>query len=306
MALCASVARRALVRSAAARLAGGRFASSASSAPLEYASSCFLPTDWTSLPLVARREVTADTSIYEFGLPAGQSLDLPVCACILLRAPGCGADGADVVRPYTPISDSATTGKFELLVKRYPEGAASQYLHGLTPGATTVDFKHIKFNIKAQYPFPGKKTFTMVCGGTGITPMYQALLKLLGTPGDDRQTVLLYGSKSPDDILLRDELDALAKAHPERLRVVHVVGDRPDASAPTGWASTPTHTAEVGWIDERKLREHAFPPSDDTLVFVCGVPAHYEALCGPRTEAELGDGTILHRLGYTASQITKM
>ena len=28
-----------------------------SSSPLEYASSCYLPTDWTELPLLARRDV---------------------------------------------------------------------------------------------------------------------------------------------------------------------------------------------------------------------------------------------------------
>lgn len=92
-----------------------------------------------------------------------------------------------------------------------------------------MSFKHIKFNIKAQYPFPGKQTcvcsasvrqrnsthdscvcgrggrcrFTFLCAGTGITPIYQALGKLLGTPGDERKAVVLYGSKSPDDMLLK-------------------------------------------------------------------------------------------------------
>jgi hypothetical protein len=30
-----------------------------------------------------------------------------------------------------------------------------------------VAFKHIKFNIKAQYPFAGKQSFTFLCAGTG-------------------------------------------------------------------------------------------------------------------------------------------
>ena len=71
-------------------------------------------------------------------------------------------------------------------VFRYAGGAASEWLHGL-PLGSKVGFKHIKFNIKAQYPFDGKQTFTLLCAGTGITPMYQALWKLLGTAGDDRQ-----------------------------------------------------------------------------------------------------------------------
>ena len=127
-------------------------------------------------------------------MPPTQSLNLPVCACILAKAPGRGRgpkgkddwDGSDAVRPYTPISDNGMVGKFELLVKRYDGGAVSQYLHGLRLGAK-VAFRHIRFNIKSQYPFEGKKTFTMLCAGSGITPMYQALCKILGTPGDERK-----------------------------------------------------------------------------------------------------------------------
>ena len=183
-----------------------------STAP-ERCSSCFIPVDWMALPLVGRREYNHDSTVYSFGLPEGQSLALPVCACILMKAPGKGRkegggkddfDGSDAVRPYTPMSDNSMLGKFELLVKRYDGGAASQYLFELAIGAM-VEFKHIKFNIKSQYPFEGTKTISLVCAGTGITPCFQALWKLLGTPGDDRQVVLLYGNKSVDDILMKSE-----------------------------------------------------------------------------------------------------
>jgi len=110
-------------------------------------------------------------------------------------------------------------------VKRYPSGIVSQYLHRLSVGEE-VGFKHIKFNVKEQYPFEGKNTISMVCGGTGLTPMYQALLKLLNTPGDERQVVLLYGSKSPDDILMKEQLDAWASKHANRFKLVHVLGGR--------------------------------------------------------------------------------
>ena len=246
---------------------------------LEYASSCYLPTSWLELPLVARREHNHDSTIYSFGLPAGQSLDLPVCACLLLRAPA--ADGGDHVRPYTPISPTSTLGSFDLLVKRYGgKGVASEHLHGLALG-DTVGFKHIKFNIKAAYPFEGKRTISLVCAGTGITPMVQALQKLVGTPGDDRQIVLLYSSKSPADILMKDDIDALQRQAAGRLRVVHVVGETAGAPAPPGWTDTPEYTAETGWIDQAKIEKYCFPPSDDTLLFVCGLPPMYEAICAP-------------------------
>ena len=286
-----------------------------SSSNLEYASTCWLPTTWVSLPLVAREQHTHDTTLYDFGIPGNPapSLSLPTCACLLLRAPGRGRkagggptdfDGSDAVRPYTPISDESVKGSFRLLVKRYQDGSVSDYLHGLPLGAT-VDFRHISFNVKEQYPFEGKQRITLLCGGTGIAPMYQALLKLMG-PSDTREVTLVYGSKSEADILLRDELEAFAQAAPERFKLVHVLGDRPDGAAPEGWQSAGAYSASSGWIDKAKVEEFCHPPADDTLVFVCGVPGLYDSLCGPRTERDLAEGSVLHQLGYSASMVAKM
>jgi cytochrome-b5 reductase len=271
----------------------------------EYASSCYLPTDWTELPLLEKKEYNHDSTLYDFGLPEDTSLNLPACACILLLAPGADKDGADAIRPYTPISSNNVKGRFQLLVKRYAQGAVSQYLHGLELGAK-VSFKHIIFNVKRQYPFEPAKTISLLCAGTGIAPIYQALLRLMNEPGDDRKVVLLYGNKSPSDILLKEELDAMAKKADGRLKIVHVVGETPDAAAPAGWESTSTYIAESGWIDEAKIKKHCFPPSEDTAVFVCGLPVQYDAWCGPRTEPELAEGTVLHKLGYTTATVAKM
>jgi len=282
-------------------------------ASLTYASGCYVPEQWLELPLVTRRELTHNTTVYGFGLPKKQSLNLPVCACLLVRAPGRGRgskgkddwDGSDAVRPYTPISDNDLVGRFELLVKRYEGGAVSQYLHGLRLGAK-VAFKHIKFNIKAQYPFAGKQSFTFLCAGTGITPVYQALWKLLKTHGDDRRMVLMYSNRTPQDILLKDELDEWARTHPDRLTIVHVVGNKPDDPPPPGWKTTNEYTAESGWIDEKKIQKYAFEPSHDTLVFVCGLPPMYAALCGPRDTAALSDGCVLANLGYKTEMVAKL
>jgi len=271
------------------------------SGSLEYASSCYLPTSWLDLPLVAKREHNHDSTLYSFGLPEGQALNLPTCACLLLRVPG---TPDDAVRPYTPISEEARLGSFDLLVKRYPEGAASQYLHELAVG-DTVGFKHVAPNVKRQHPF-GVRTISMLCAGSGLTPMVQALRKLVGDPSDTTEVVLMVGNKSVEDILMKGELDELVRTAKGRLRVVHVIGTAADSIAPDGWSSDTTYTAEAGWIDRAKVEEYCYPPSPETLVFVCGLPAMYEELCGPRTEAGLAEGSLLHRLGYQADMCVKM
>ena len=45
------------------------------SEPLEHCSSCYLPTSWLALPLLAKKEYNYDSTLYSFGLPEGQSLN---------------------------------------------------------------------------------------------------------------------------------------------------------------------------------------------------------------------------------------
>jgi hypothetical protein len=143
------------------------------SAPaLEYASSCVIPTEFKSYPLVGISKFNHDTSFFEFGLEPGQSLKLPVCGCLLAR--GKDSEGEAVVRPYTPTSDDEMVGKFQLLIKSYGEGKLSKYAHSLQVG-DAVEFKHISFNVKFPVPSPGVNKIAMLAGGTGVAPMFQAL-----------------------------------------------------------------------------------------------------------------------------------
>ena len=41
-------------------------------------------------------------------------------------------------------------------------------------------------------------------------------------------------------------------------------------------------------------------------VFVCGVANMYKALCGPREEAEVKQGSALDNLGYTTEMVCKL
>jgi cytochrome-b5 reductase len=61
-----------------------------------------------------------------------------------------------------------------------------------------------------------------------------------------------------------------------------------------------------GWVNEDKIKRHAFPPGDDTIITVCGLPGVYDKLCGPRRDAHLSEGSALHSLGYTESMVVKL
>ena len=333
---------------------------------LQYASSSCIPTSWAKCKLVQVAKYNHDTSVFVFATPDGATnLNLPVCGCLLLRAPGREHGGGDAVRPYTPIGESGgpsdwwhalvgtvdARGRFALLIKRYaewgvkpvgdfdsyafrrsyrPEGAVSTYLHdGLAVG-DSVDFKHVPANVKQPYPFVGTKRINMIAVGAGLAPMVQALDKILHTPGDATEVVLMLGNRSVADILLRETLDAWAETHRERFKVVYAVGSRwanvhvgmkkrvkkegfatthrdlatpPELDGFDGLPTSPNQAKETGWVGKDCIAKHAFPPSDDTLTFVCGLPSVYDSLCGPRDDPEVGGA--LGALGYDARRVIK-
>lgn len=206
----------------------------------------------------------------------------------------------EVARPYNPISSNSVTGSFDLLVKQYPGGAAARLFDNMKEG-DLVAFKQVKPNIKAfQYPF-GKAAITMVAGGTGIAPMIQALHPILNTEGDSTVVHLIYGNDSPDDIMLKAELDEMQAKHPEQLKVTYVVGktatdDSAKKGPNGGWQGL------TGWIDEAKLAQLAYPPGKDNVVWICGPDAMYDSLAGSRG-AKLKDGSALVNLGYSEEMV---
>lgn len=239
---------------------------------------------------MARSPITHDTVLLTFALPDTEKpLNLSTCACILAKF---DADGEAIVRPYTPVSTNAMIGKFQLVIKVYSGGKMTQHMNNMAIGEA-LDFKHIPKNVKIQYPF-GKQKLTMLAGGTGITPMIQALHAILGTSGDTTEVALILGNKTAQDILCKDLIDDWAAKSGGRLRVTHVLSE---AGSDSAWQGA------KGFITRDLIAEHSALPSEDVLVVVCGPPPMYNALCGPRDQEEL-TGTLAE-MGYSKEQVFK-
>lgn len=268
---------------------------------------CQFNEEWASVPLLERIEVSKTSSVLRFGLPdKSLPMNLSTCACILAKASIHNAEEGkdeDVVRPYTPISTNELVGSFDLLIKDYGGNGMSNHMCKTMAIGDHVDFKHIEFNVKLQAPFSQKKIIMMV-GGTGITPMIQALHAILGGDDSNNEVVLFYGSRTEDDILGRTLIDSWAKDHPKNLKVVHVLSDEPTESS----EQCSTWKGRTGYITREVVVEEAGPSfgpefGDDVIVFVCGPPPMYNALCGPRGEDEVKG--LLADMGYKKEQVYK-
>jgi cytochrome-b5 reductase len=133
------------------------------------------------------------------------------------------------VRSYTPISSDEQAGSFDLMIKSYPTGNISKHMAGLMIGQTMK----IKGPKGAMVYTPNMvKRFGMIAGGTGITPMLQIIRAIVrGRPrngGSDETIVdLIFANVNNEDILLREDLDALAKED-DKFNVYYVLNNPPE------------------------------------------------------------------------------
>jgi len=260
---------------------------------------CQLTADWSSVTLVDRVSITHDTILVTFALPSPEKpLGLPTAAFVLSQAILAGVSmdcqpAGPVRRAYTPVSTNALVGKFQLLIKVVEQGRMSNHMSTLAIGES-VEFKHAGGMVKSLYPFGGKKHITMIAGGSGITPMIQALHAVLGTRDDTTKVVLLFGNKIQRDILAERLLEEWVAQSGGRLKVVHILSQAKD---------DPSWKGLKGHVDGDVLKEHAAPPGEDTLVMVCGPPAMHKALCGTKEDVE--PSGVLAELGYQPEHVVQ-
>ena len=166
---------------------------------------------------------------YRFNLPnATDILGLPIGQHISVAAMIEGQP-KEVVRSYTPISSDENPGYFDLLIKSYPSGNISKHMAGMKIGQPLK----VKGPKGAMVYTPGLvRHFGMIAGGTGITPMLQIIRAIIrGRPknggSDTTEVDLLFANVNKEDILLKEDLDALA-TEDDGFRVHYVLNNPPE------------------------------------------------------------------------------
>jgi len=260
------------------------------------------PKAWVPLTLVKVEPLSANTAIYRFAYDDPEATSgMTVASCLLTKAPigSVKEDGsrANVMRPYTPMSRPGVAGYLELAVKTYPEGKMSKHIAELKVG-DTLDFK----GPITKLPYkPNEYTkIGMIAGGTGIAPMLQVVDEILENPKDKTKVSLVFANVSEADILMKSQIDARVAAHKGQLEVYYVV-DKPSSSSWSGG---------VGYVTESMLKGTMPPPAADSMVYVCGPPPMYKAICGPKGTKEdpkaQGDlGGVLKAMGYESNGVFK-
>ncbi|KAL9245522.1 hypothetical protein vseg_019166 [Gypsophila vaccaria] len=237
--------------------------------------------------LIEKMSLSHDVRLFRFALPSkDQVLGLPCGKHIFVCAT---VDDKLCMRAYTPTSTIDEVGYFDLVVKvyfkgqhpKFPNGGLmSQHLDSLQLGSI-VEIKgplgHIEYLGKGNFMVHGKPKFanklTMICGGTGLTPIYQVMQAVLKDPEDSTEMHLVYANRTAEDILLRNELETWALDYKERVKVWYVVEKGDD-----------TWQYDVGFINEKILRDHVPEAGDDVLALTCGPPPMIQFAVQPNLE----------------------
>ncbi|XP_073150129.1 NADH--cytochrome b5 reductase 1 [Henckelia pumila] len=238
---------------------------------------CLDPDNFKEFKLVKKTQISHNVARFKFALPSPSSvLGLPIGKHISCR--GKDSQGEEVIKPYTPTTLDSDVGYFELVIKMYPQGRMSHHFREMHEG----DYLSVKgpkgrFNYK-----PGQvRAFGMLAGGSGITPMFQVTRAILENPGDKTKVHLIYANVTVDDILLKDELDSLAKNYPNRFKVYYVLNQPPEE-----WNDG------VGFVSKEMIQAHCPAPASDIQILRCGPPPMNKAMAGH-----------LEALGYTSEML---
>ncbi|KAI8086072.1 uncharacterized protein BX664DRAFT_334845 [Halteromyces radiatus] len=259
----------------------------------------FDPTQFKSFKLIDKQKVTHDTSLFRFQLDSETDVSgLHTASCVITRYPITKKDGSPgyVIRPYTPTSTEETQGHVDFVIKNYANGKMSKHIHNLNIG----DELEIKGPI-GKYPWDEKKVENvgMVAGGTGITPMLQLIRRIFDPIHKDEKTkvTLIFGNRTEEDILLKEELDNYAKTHPDRFKVIYALD-----TAPADWDGI------KGYVTKDDIQKYLpGPEKPSSIIFVCGPDPLLATVAGPKNpDKSQGEVTgMLKELGYDSSNVYK-
>lgn len=193
-------------------------------------------------------------------------------------------NGITANKPYSLCSNPKNAlgeedNSYTLTIKHVNGGQGSEYiLENWKEGTETVisgplgDFYYESIR--------DAKNVVALAGGSGITP-FCSMAAAIADGIEDFNLTIIYGSRTKDSILLRDELDDIEKRSGGKVKVVHVLSDE----EADGY--------EHGFITADIIKKYA---KGDYSIFVCGPKAMYKFLEGETVKLGLPSRRVRYEL----------
>lgn len=231
--------------------------------------------DWQSATVEQIRVETPRVKSYSLRAPEWRGHRPGQHVEVLLTAP----DGCRAQRSYSIASAPERQDMIELTVEVMPDGEVSPYFHEVVRLGETI---------RLRGPMGDTFTWTaaaggpllLIGGGSGVVPL-MSMLRHRANVAQHIPALLLYSSRSPEEVIYREQLERWTASDP-RLQVVHTC----TRTWPREWAGYARR------VDRAMLAE---------MIDRLGAPAHVY-VCGPGDfVASVADG--LAQLAVPAARI---
>jgi ferredoxin-NADP reductase len=217
------------------------------------------PISWRLATVTSIRAETPTVRSFGLRIPdwtghrPGQHVDLRLTA----------EDGYSVERSYSIASEPELGDEVDLTVERIEGGEVSPFLHEVVVAGDRIEVRGPIGGYFVWEAALGGPLF-LVAGGSGVVPL-MAMLRHRARAATHVPARLLFSSRHLEEIIYREELDALAGAG-NGLRVIHTL----TRSQPEGW------TGYDRRIDDRMLAETIEPLGTTARAYLCGPTALVE------------------------------
>jgi NAD(P)H-flavin reductase len=218
---------------------------------------------------VSITDLTPQEKLFRVELPDGADLDHRPGQFVQVSILGLGE------APISVASSPTRRGFFELGVRR--AGTLTGAMHRLKEG----DAIGIRGPFGRPFDLEGMrgKDLLLISGGCGLAPMRSLIQYAQDRPGDFGLVTILYGAKSPEDMLFKDEIRAWEAS--ERYACAATVDDVPEGSC---------HDGPVGQVT-RLIPPLRIDP-ESTVAAVVGPPAMYRCVIDELKEKGLTEDRI--------------
>jgi CDP-4-dehydro-6-deoxyglucose reductase len=152
--------------------------------------------------------------VRELTLDPGEGFTFVAGQWVNLRMPlPPGAKGDPIVRAYSIASPPRADGTYDVAVTKVEGGPMSTWLHEVQPGASITQSHAQGFFTLDERAIDAGRALLMIATGTGVSPIRSMLLGLEGTP-PQVPVALLFGNRTEDDTLYRDDFERLETKWP--------------------------------------------------------------------------------------------
>jgi ring-1,2-phenylacetyl-CoA epoxidase subunit PaaE len=183
--------------------------------------------------------------------------------------------GKEERRSYSLCSSPLEAG-LSVTVKKVKNGKVSNHIFDKVKAGDSVEVMTPDGRFFTELHDENKKNYYLVGAGSGITPL-MSILKTILEKEPMSFIFLLYGSRNEQEIIFKNQLDALAKRYEGQLFVEHVIS-QPTLEKAKGLGGLfskgkPTWPGKIGRIDGKvfqKFQEENPPRHKQSEYFLCG------------------------------------